>query len=770
MSDVIARLSASMNGRYRVERELGQGGMATVYLAHDLRHDREVAVKVLRPELAAALGGERFLQEIRTTARLQHPHILPLFDSGEADGFLYYVMPYVEGESLRARLDRERQLPVEDVVALTRQVASALDYAHQQGIIHRDIKPGNILLNHDEAVVADFGIALAVRAAGGQRLTETGLSLGTPQYMSPEQAGADRQLDARSDLYSLGAVVYEMLCGEPPHTGPTTPAIIAKLYSQAPTPPRVTRAGLPEPVDAAVLRALAKVPADRFGSAAEFVAAMTAPARAASSLEQSLVVLPLANVSPDADTEYFADGLTEELIADLSKVRALRVISRSSSMRLRGTSSSPRELGAALGVRYVMEGSVRRAGDQLRVVVQLLDASTEEHVWSEKYTGVVQDVFEMQERLSRSIVDALRVSLTGEESRRLAERPFPTLAVFDCYLRARRGIMSFSAAGFQEALSHLERGLSALGENVLLLKGMGLVRFQQLNAGVTDDRGLIREIEEYAERITRLEPDSPHAPVLRGLARILDGKFRAALRDLRRAHQSDPGDTDTMLWLGVGYLSTGQTSAARDLFERLAAIDPLTPLNHLLVGYAAFFDGRFSDAVQPVRRALAMDDDAPVLLWCAVRILAAAGELPEAEAAVARLRRAHPDSLFARAATAFGHAMCGRDGDAIREITPAVEDWALHDGEWAQFLADAYALAGRRDEALAWLGRAVAAEFINHRFLAVHDPFLAELRADPEFQAVIATARDEWTAFDRELGSTADHFVAGSPRSQSPTR
>jgi serine/threonine-protein kinase len=272
--DVQSRLTAALPDRYRVERELGAGGMATVYLAHDLRHDREVAIKVLLPELAVAIGADRFLAEIRTTARLQHPHILPLLDSGDADGLLYYVMPFVSGESLRHRLQRERQLPVDDAVRIATQVADALGHAHTHGIIHRDIKPENILLQDGHALVADFGIALAVQSAGGPRLTQTGLSLGTPQYMSPEQAMGEKGIDARTDQYALGAVTYEMLAGEPPFTGATVQAIVAKAIHERPVPLVTIRETVPEQVEVAILRALARLPADRFATAAEFGAAL----------------------------------------------------------------------------------------------------------------------------------------------------------------------------------------------------------------------------------------------------------------------------------------------------------------------------------------------------------------------------------------------------------------------------------------------------------------------------------------------------------------
>src|SRR5438552_6616254 len=280
MADVRERLEGALAEQYAIERQLGAGGMATVYLARDLKHDRHVAMKVLRPELAAVLGIDRFLSEIRVTAHLQHPHILPLFDSGQAGGLIYYVMPYVEGETLRRRLERERQLPIDEAVSLTANVAAALDYAHRHGVVHRDIKPENVLFQDHQAVVADFGIALAVSAAAGSRLTQTGLSLGTPQYMSPEQATGDRLIDARSDIYSLAAVLYEMLAGEPPHTGPTVQSVLARVVTDRPRPLRQLRDSVPPHVEAAVLKALAKVRADRFQTAAQFAEALARPGAA----------------------------------------------------------------------------------------------------------------------------------------------------------------------------------------------------------------------------------------------------------------------------------------------------------------------------------------------------------------------------------------------------------------------------------------------------------------------------------------------------------
>src|SRR6476620_8199675 len=275
MSEPLERLTAALADRYRIDRELGAGGMATVYLAEDLKHNRKVAVKVLKPELAVAIGAERFLAEIKTTANLQHPHILALHDSGEVNGTVFYVMPFVEGESLRDRLDREKQLPIEDALRIAGEVADALEYAHERGVIHRDIKPENILLQRGHAVVADFGIARAASKTGGARMTETGMSLGTPTYMSPEQAMGEREITARSDVYALAATTYEMLVGDPPFTGSTAQAIVAKVLTTEPTGLTAQRRSIPPPVEAAVLTALEKLPADRFATAAEFAAALS---------------------------------------------------------------------------------------------------------------------------------------------------------------------------------------------------------------------------------------------------------------------------------------------------------------------------------------------------------------------------------------------------------------------------------------------------------------------------------------------------------------
>src|SRR3989454_6320781 len=477
VANTFAQLQAALADRYALERELGRGGMATVYLAQDLKHHRKVAIKVLKPELAAALGPERFLQEIEIAAGLTHPHILPLYDSGEATGLLYYVMPYVEGETLRNRLDRAGQLPLAEAVQIMREVADALSYAHSHDVVHRDIKPENILLEAGHAVVSDFGIARAITAAAGGKLTETGIALGTPGYMSPEQGAASARVDERSDIYSLGCVLYEMLAGEPPFTGPSAESIVRQHLAAAPPRVGARRGAVPPAIEEAIVRALAKTPADRFATAAEFVEALAAPAQrvrdpgrrksrlaagaglaatlvaAAAGLfvlsrphgtpalagpkGQSIAVLPFVNVSGAPQEEYLSDGISEELINALSKLPQLQVVARASSFAFKGKNEDVRQIGQALQVATVLGGSVRRAANRLRVTAQLTDARNGYNLWSETYDREMGDVFAVEDEISHAIMRTLQVHLASGDSLTILRRPPRDVEAYELYLKGR---------------------------------------------------------------------------------------------------------------------------------------------------------------------------------------------------------------------------------------------------------------------------------------------------------------------------------------------
>ena len=446
--DLITRLNTALADRYAIERELGRGGMATVYLAQDLKHPRQVALKVLRPEVAGALGADRFLKEIELVSRLQHPHILGLLDSGTAGEVLYYVMPYIDGESLRHRLARESQLPVQEATTLAREVAAALGYAHERGVIHRDIKPENILLSAGQALVADFGIAKALTAAGGEKLTETGLSLGTPHYMSPEQASATRSLDGRSDIYALGCVLYEMLAGAPPFTGPSAQSILAR-HSVDPVPSLHTvRGTVPAGIEWAIGKAMAKVPADRFATAGEFADALAhpehAPAPRARSrrvlyaglavgmalifglvgrrilhgavggapLVRSLAVLPLEDRSGDSS---LGDAMTEALISDLGRISALRVTARRATLQYKASTLPAPQIARALGVDAVLEGGIQRLGDNLRVDLRLISAASGHRLWAQRFNEQFTNRSSIGDAVSQSLVSALKLSVRSSD-------------------------------------------------------------------------------------------------------------------------------------------------------------------------------------------------------------------------------------------------------------------------------------------------------------------------------------------------------------------
>ncbi|MEZ4586666.1 MAG: protein kinase [Gemmatimonadales bacterium] len=621
----IDRLNQALAGRYRVEREIGAGGMATVYLARDLRHDRQVALKVLRPELAAALGEERFLREIQVTANLQHPHVLPLYDSGSAGGALYYVMPLVRGESLRERLTRERHLPVEEAVGIVRQVALALDYAHRQGIVHRDIKPENILLQDGEPLLSDFGIALAASEAGGSRLTGTGFSIGTVQYMSPEQAAADRDLDARSDVYSLGAVAYELLTGEPPFSGANPQAIVAKLLTERPTAVRVLREAAPEGVEAAVMRALARVPTDRHPTARAFADALVAPAAASAPVRRSargrlgwavaaavlvalagyaafrsgllgratapdavlakegirsIAVLPLDNYSGDPAQDYFAEGITDELTAVLASISELRVISRGSAMRFGGRGRPPApEIARVLNVDALVEGSVARSGDRVRITAQLIDARADRHLWAKSFERSSADVLALQAELASAVAGEINVHLTDQEAGRLASAHAVNPEAYDAYLRGRYFFNRPSDENLQKAIGQFEEAVRLSPEFAPAWSGLSdAYLWAGYNEGFMTASEARPKAKEAAEQAVRLDPSSAEAHAsLATFKLFFEYDWEGSEREYRRAIELNPSYGFAHDQFALVLAFTGRFEEAEAEGRLAAALRPAVP-------------------------------------------------------------------------------------------------------------------------------------------------------------------------------------------------
>ena len=717
MADLLDRLRTALADRYTFDREVGRGGMATVYLAQDQKHDRPVAIKVLHPYLAVNLGPERFLREIQIAAQLQHPHIVPLYDSGQAGDLLYYVMPYVEGESLRQRLAREQRLPVEDALHLGRSVAAALDYAHRHGVVHRDIKPENVMLHEGEAVVTDFGIAKAVTAAAASTLTQTGATVGTPAYMSPEQAAGAAELDGRSDVYSLGCVVYEMLSGRTPFTGPTAQAIIAQCFTEPPPPLRGARSDLPDWVEPVVMKSLAKEAGDRFATAAQFSQALKQPGAstppgmttttAAAATTKSIAVLPFVNMSADPENEYFTDGIAEEIINALTKIQALRVASRTSSFAFKGKNQDIRKVGEQLNVTTVLEGSVRKAGTRLRVTAQLVNVTDGYHLWSERYDRELQDVFAIQDEIAGNIVRALRVVLSDAEKRAIEKAPTANVQAYDYYLRGRQFFHQFRRTGMQFARRMFERAIE-------VDPGYAIAY-----AGVADCCSFLYMYWD-------------------GSKANLEGADNAS----RKALDLDPELAESHASRGFAVSLSKQYDEARREFETAIRLNPKLYEAHYFYARASFQEGKLEEAVrhyQDASRVRPEDYQALVLMAAPLKALGRTEEMHAAMRHGLEVAQKHlelnPDDaralyLGAGALVQLGDRERGLDWTRRAYAIDSEDPGVLYN------VACAYANMGQIDDAIACLEKAVQNGF-GHREWFENDSDLDPLRGDDRFQALM---------------------------------
>ncbi len=748
MNTDFSPLRAALADRYRIERELGAGGMATVYLAADLKHDRKVAIKVLSGGLSESLGRERFLREIRMAAKLNHPHILPLHDSGESGGFVYFVMPVMQGQTLRDRLKTERTLPIDEAVRVASEVADALDYAHRHDIVHRDIKPENILLHEGHAIVADFGIgkALVAASSGTSAFTQIGVTVGTPAYMSPEQAAGD-ELDGRSDLFALGCVLYEMLTGEVAFTGPSAQATIARRFTHS--PPRVTekRPDVSAEVAELVTRLLEKEPADRYASGAQVVFTLrsatisgpraVAPRPDAASSEKSIAVLPFTNMSADADNEFFSDGLTEELITDLAGVKALRVTSRNSSMQFKATSKTPREIGRTLGVRYLLTGSVRKAGNALRIAAQLVDAEQDAPLWADKYSGTMDDVFDVQERVSRAIVNALQIQLTSSEDVRLAARPIQNAGAFELFLQARAEMRRYGVS-LDHARMLLERAIEIEGESPPLRALCAFMEISKVRAGVAVDLRPLDLAETEAHALIELCPDAPYGHALLGFASYERGHLREAAHHLMRAMELDPADADVLFFLTVTLHSAGQIERGRELAKRFYEVDPLSPLAGAMLCTSEWFAGNIGKHVDALERSLALDPRNAIVHWGLGYTYALMGRFGDAAIQVSWMLTNTPELPYTSQLSALVDAAEGRQQAALATLA-GVNRGAL-DAHHTFHLAESVAMAGDTTGALALLEWAVDHGMYPARFYAEFCPFMEPLRGMQEFDRIVAKA------------------------------
>jgi len=761
MADTLDRLTAALADRYAIERKLGAGGMATVYLAEDLKHRRKVALKVLRPELAATLGPDRFVREIEIAAGLTHPHILPLHDSGDAGGFLYYVMPYVEGESLRDRLEREGKLSVEDAIRITDQVASALSHAHQRGIVHRDIKPENILLAGDQAIVADFGIARAVEVAGGERLTGTGLAIGTPAYMSPEQALASEEVDARTDVYALGCVLYEMVGGRPPFEGATPQALLAKHAADTVPSLRTSDPAIPVFLERAVERALAKHPGDRFPTASALAEALTTGTVVArvrrrgwqrravgattgvvllavagwgiatmisSSGIERLAVLPLTNLTNDPEQEYLVEGVHEALISELAQL-GISVIARTTMMQYQNTAKRIREIARELGVDAVIEGSFFREGDSLEIAARLYDGDNEREVWARSYDASLPNVVALYRGFARAIADEIQLTLRSEDETRLNRASPVNPAVYEAYLRGMYHLNKSTPKDFEKALSYFHQAVEKNPADPLAYAGLAF-GYITLGHGPAPPPDAWPRARAAAERAVRL--DSTLAEAWAALADIktyYEWDWEGAERAFQRANElnaSLPMNHYHYAWYLALFRRVEEAIAEH---KRAQELDPLTPLHTVWIPGLYWYMGQYKKALVEARKTAEQYPDNATALFVLGTSAAQMGQHAEAIAAHEKMVAINPFWKFALGRT---YALAGRTDDALNILT---ELEAQPPTSWGALgLADLNTVLGNKDEAFRWLGYDPP-----HGWLpwSRTNPALEPLRDDPRFQDLL---------------------------------
>ena len=747
----------AFDGRYRIIRELGHGGMATVFLAQDLKHDRPVALKLMRPEAAAGLGADRFRREIATAARLQHPHICSVIDSGEAEGRLWFAMPYVRGRSLRDRLKREGRLPVADALRITREVAQALGYAHREGVIHRDVKPENILLTDDGVtLLADFGIARPVTPITGEHLTEAGHGLGTPMYMSPEQAMAE-PADHRADQYALAATCYEMLAGRPPHLGPTAHAVIALRFSTPPAGVRVLRPDASEAIERALTRALAIRRSERFESMAAFAGALIDPAatradaqpwwrvprlawivvatlstvlasllavrtvRTASPPAGSpaaaptrLAVLPFVNLGDSADA-FLTEGMADEVRAKLAGLPGLEVIARGSSDQYHTSSQSPAAIAEELGVRYLLTGTVRwekgPRRSRVRVSPELVEGGSGVTRWAHPFNAAFTDVFTVQADIAGRVAEALHLALTDSSRARLAASPTRSLEAYARWLRSRElRAGDASPDALRAAIAELQQAVALDPAFAAAWADLAVVQVDAFRLGgmaVAD----ADTASSTLRRAVALAPSSPDARAASGRYRLaIAGDYAGALAEYRAGLRLAPNRSDLLTGAASAELELGRWHAAIADLEHAARLDPRSPDVASWLGSTYLRLRRYPEARAEIERGRRLRPTSPSLAYALARIGAAEGDLDAARRPLRELEvSAGPRGVAAYVALREDLIWVLADDQlrALTTLTPADLDGGR--GDWALAVSEAYQLLGDDARSRAYGDSAAAA-------------------------------------------------------------
>ncbi|HET9602821.1 MAG TPA: protein kinase [Gemmatimonadales bacterium] len=807
----VAKVTRVLSERYRIERVIGEGGMATVYLAEDLKHKRQVAVKVMRPELAATLGTDRFLREVEIAAQLNHPNILPMYDSGEAQGILYYVMPFVDGESLAARLNREGELPVPVALRIGREVAEALAYAHRHGIIHRDIKPANILLHEGHALVADFGIARALDA-DGEAITKTGLAIGTPQYMSPEQSTGDKTVDARTDIYALGAVIYEMLTGEPPFTGRSPQAVVARSLTERPRPLAATREGLPVGLEDVISKSLSRSAADRYATATDLAdslatvetgavrlsdpSARSVPsassarrwimpavvvvalavaavfflrrpkAAVVSSDATRVAVLPFQNQG-DSANNYIVDGMTDEVRGKLSQVNGFVVIASSSSSQYRGSTKSPTVIAGELGAQYLLVGRVRwvpgadGASNRLQVVAELENGSTGATTWQQTFDADLTDVIAVQGQVATRVAGALGAKLGAKESEDLGKRPTNNPAAWDAYLKAR-ALPSSGPAELRQAVDFYEQAVALDSGFVEAWAGLAS-RASDLYRVGNRDAAVARRAREAMERALRLDPDNAAASSASAAYYLNIGSDPAkAAEATERAIQLAPNDPDILSAAAQSDVGNGNYGRAIERLERARALDPRNGDILFTLSRNYLFTGQSQEAEEVANAAIALQPGNISNYSQLAQSKVAEGDLASAQAVAARATATTSPPLVAAYFAGFEEMTWVLD-TATRALVGRLRPSAF-DGDrawWGQSLATYYWDQGNKALAKAYADSSLAPGLEQVR-QSPNDPSLLVLYGVALAHAglmdsAVATGRRALSMYRTEASASQDY-------------
>ena len=733
-------------GHYEILEKLGSGGMGEVWLAEDTRLERQVALKFLPAEAITEEEQTRFIREAKTASALDHPNICTIHEVNETDkGKTFIAMAYCDGETVKEKIS-QGPLELEEALDIAIQIGEGLARAHQEGIVHRDIKPANAILTRDGTVkIVDFGLA---KLSGATQLTKTGTSMGTAAYMSPEQVRGE-EVDHRTDIWALGVVLYEMATGQLPFQGENDTAVIYSVLNDDPEILSSIRQDIPQDLEEVVGKALVKDPANRYQDVQEMVEEIrNLPIGDPGQQEwgKSIIVLPFEDISPDKDNEFFSDGLTEEIITDLSQIHDLLVVSRSSAMTFKGKKKKVKEIAREVHVRYVLEGSVRKAGDDLRITAQLIDSKNDSHLWAEKYKGTLDDIFDIQEKVSRAIVESLRVTLTEKEDELISIRAIEDAQAYECHLRAIYNIWLTTEDALERALQYVNSGLEIIGDNEILYTDKGQVYIHYVDFVVGKDESYLQKAEQCVQEIFALNPDSARGHFLNGLIIRNRGNPQEAVKEFKKAIEVYPKDPNYLLWLSWVYGHSGQCDAARPLSDRFLEIDPLSPVAHM--GIVDLFEGKFKTAARSLKRCNQLEEGNPFYRFWYAKSLAYDLSVEEAVKMFDLIVEETPNTIWAQLSSFFIKAHQGNKSEALESVNEETKQLFRNDEMFPIWMAESYALLDEKEEAIKWLEYGLNWGFINFPFLNEYNPFLENIRGETGFKKLMERVKHEWENFE----------------------